>query len=93
MDAAWREPDGPSARKQQAWFKHMGLGGSIRTMDTDIALTRRMAHLFTQAPGHYSVPMAMRRAQFLAMGGSPGMVKAVVHSRLRYFMKDEPFWA
>jgi hypothetical protein len=93
MDAAWREPDGPDARKQQTWFKHMGMGGSIRTMDSDIALTRRMAHLFTQTPSHYSVPMGLRRAQFLAMGGSPGMAEAVVRSRLRYFMEDEPFWA
>ncbi|MEW6756525.1 MAG: hypothetical protein AB1505_36975, partial [Candidatus Latescibacterota bacterium] len=59
MDAAWHEPDGPAARRQQGWFKHMGLGGSVRAMDTDIALTRRMAHLFTQAPSHFTVPMAM----------------------------------
>ena len=93
MDAAWLEAEGPSARRQQEWYKHVGLGGNIRKMDTDIALTKRMAHLFLEAPSHYTVPMAMRRAQVLAMGGNVDLVKAVVGSRLRYFMVDEPFWA
>ncbi|MBT4500285.1 MAG: hypothetical protein HOC74_21340 [Gemmatimonadetes bacterium] len=92
MDSVWHQEDSPGARHQQAWFKHMGLGGNIRKLDTGITLTRRMAHLFLQAPGHYTVPMAMRRAQVLAMGGNVDLVKAVVGSRLRDFMEDEPFW-
>ena len=92
MDSVWHQEDSPSARHQQTWFKHMGLGGNIRKLDTDIALTRRMAHLFLQAPSHYTVPMAMRRSQVLAMGGNVDLVKAVVGSRLRDFMEDELFW-
>ena len=62
-------------------------------MDTEIALTKRMAHLIFEVPDMESVSMGLRWAQFLGMGGSRNLVSAVVRSRLRDFMEDEPFWA
>ena len=92
-DGAWHQEDLTVIRRQQAWFMHVAQGGNIRAMDTEIALTKRMAHLIFEVPDVESVSMGLRWAQFLGMGGSRNLVSAVVHSRLRDFMEDEPFWA
>src|SRR4051812_44423599 len=47
---------------QHAWYKHLGLGQSIRTAALPLRLTRTMAHLFTQAPHHFSAVAAPRWA-------------------------------
>ena len=92
-DGAWHQKDLTFIRRQQAWFMHVAQGGNIRAMDTEIALTKRMAHLIFAVPDVESVSMGLRWAQFLGMGGSRNLVLAVVRSRLRDFMEDEPFWA
>ena len=92
-DGAWRQKDPAGSQRQQAWFMHVAQGGNIRAMDTEIALTKRMAHLIFAVPDVESVSMGLRWAQFLGMGGSRNLVLAVVRSRLRDFMEDEPFWA
>ena len=92
MAQAWIDDD--SARVgQQQWYLHIAKGGSIRDLNTGIHLTRRMAHLFREAPGTITITMALRWAQCTGMGGSTRLAFALARSRLRYLMEDEPFWA
>lgn len=90
--SAWFEGSGWYARQQQGWFKHAGLGKSLRTAGFPIRLTRRMAHEFAQAPAHYPVGFALRWAQVRGLGGSDELARAVASTRLgREFCGDE-FW-
>ena len=92
MGHAWLDDDNTSKRGQR-WFLHIGKGGSIRNLECDIHLTRRMAHQFRKAPTNLPLPMAVRWAQCVGMGGSRSLAYEIVRSRLRHFLKNEPFWA
>jgi hypothetical protein len=69
MDAVWFAGIDEPALRQQSWFLHIATGGNIRTMDTPIRLTRRMAHLFLR--GAYpkgTVERNVRWSQIIGMG-------------------------
>jgi hypothetical protein len=51
-----------------------------------------MAHLFTQAPHHYSAVAALRWAQVRGLGGSQALARAVVGTRLGKVLENEEFW-
>jgi hypothetical protein len=76
MGRAWL--DGATARRCQSWFLHIARGGNIRSMDTEIHLTRRMAHAFPRAPDNLTIPMALRWAQCVGMGASRDLAHAIV---------------
>jgi hypothetical protein len=94
MGRAWLD-DGATARRCQSWFLHIARDGNIRSMDTEIHLTRCMAHAFPRAPDNLTIPMALRWAQCVGMGASRDLAHAIVRSRLRFHKGDEnePFWA
>lgn len=48
------------AQKQQAWYKHLALGYSIRGAAIPYRLTKQMAKCFMQAPHHSSLDEALR---------------------------------
>src|SRR2546430_13584647 len=54
---------------EQHWYKHLGLGRSLRTAGLPLPCTRATAHHFNQAPHHYAVKAALRRAQVRGLGG------------------------
>lgn len=79
-----------------AWFLHLAQGGSVRKLpNCAVQLTSRMAHFFIQAPPQYSVLLALRYGQVMALGGDERMVRAIAGSQIGrqvYSVKDEAFW-
>lgn len=75
------------------WFIHMGLGKNIRTAKSvPVKLSKRMAHLFLQAPDYYSVRTALRWGQVHALGGNKRICDAVCETRLGRDFKNDDFW-
>lgn len=92
MDAAWFRGEDPEARRQQGWFRHIGIGQNIRTADVPVPLTKMMAHHFLQAPDTSSIEAALRWSQIRGMGGDESLVRAVVGTRLGETFEHEEFW-
>jgi hypothetical protein len=92
MDTAWFLADPDDARRQQGWFVHIGKGHNIRTADVPLVLTKKMAHLFLEAPDGYTIEEALRHGQVLGMGGDTRLVRAVNATRLGQGFEEEPFW-
>ena len=71
FDRIWfMDPRASKTRHYQEWYIHIANGGNIRSVpDFPAYLTKRMAHLFLQAPAHSRMEHAIRRAQVLALGG------------------------
>jgi hypothetical protein len=92
MASVWLRGTDSEAVRRQVWYKHMGLGRNIRTADVPLALTKRMAHEFTQAPDHYSADMALRWGQVRGLGGSTELARAIVATRLGRAFEHEDFW-
>jgi hypothetical protein len=93
LDAAWFEGDGHLADLHRDWFLHIGAGDSISEVQLPLSLTKRATHFFLHAPADVGITAALRWGQVLGDGGSAGLARAVIGSRLRDMMADEPFWA
>ncbi|MBT4098498.1 MAG: hypothetical protein HOE86_12680 [Gemmatimonadetes bacterium] len=94
MDRVWFEGAGERGREHRKWFIDVASGRSIRTMDTPIRLTRRMAHLFMR--GAYpkgGLEQNMRWAQIIAMGGSFAQANAILRTRMGRRFEDDDFWS
>jgi hypothetical protein len=92
MTSVWFDLPIGERLPQHAWYKHLGLGRNIRTAPLPIQLTRAMAHLFSQAPHHYSAIAALRWAQVRGLGGNDALARAVVGTRLGRVLENEGFW-
>jgi hypothetical protein len=92
MTSAWFELPPGEKLPQHGWYKHLGRGESIRTAQLPLRLTRAMAHLFTQAPNHYSAVAALRWAQVRGLGGGERLARAVVGTRLGRVLENEGYW-
>lgn len=90
MDSAWFAGD--HGNDQQRWFIHLGQGGNIRTAALPIAYTKKMSHLFLQAPNNYAVIHALRWGQILALGGSKELVGHINATFLGERLEHEDFW-
>lgn len=89
MDKAWLQ----GTALEQAWFKHMGRGGSIRTAERlPVPLTKKMAHHFVDAPSTYSIEAAFRWGQVLALGGDQRLADGLRETRLVQDFRDNDFW-
>jgi hypothetical protein len=60
MTSVWFDLPSGEVLPQHAWYKYLGLGHSIRSVALPLRFTRTMAHLFTQAPHHYTATAALR---------------------------------
>ena len=92
MDMAWFTGEGDDAQKQRGWFVYVGTGGNIRKADIPLTLTKKMAHLFLQAPDDDTIYEAFRRGQILGLGGELTLVRAVNGTRLGSSFDHEDFW-
>ena len=88
MDCAWFKPQ----NHQQTWFKALGSGQSIRTLDLPLPLNKRMAHQFLTAPDYYTIEEALRWGQVLGQGGTPDLVEALIDTHLGTSFAHEDFW-
>jgi hypothetical protein len=92
LTSAWFQGLDWRARRQQGWFKHAGMGKSLRTAGFPIRLSRRMAHEFAHAPAHFPIGFALRWAQVRGLGGSDELGRALASTWLAdQFLCDE-FW-
>jgi hypothetical protein len=92
MTSVWFDLAGDEVLPQHGWYKHLGLGQSIRTAGLPLRFTRAMAHLFSQAPDHYTATAALRWAQVRGLGGREALARAVVGTRLGKVLEHEDFW-
>ena len=81
------------AQRQQEWFKHVGGGQNIRTADLPLLLSKRMAHVFGQAPGRLIAEEGLRWAQVIGQDGSDELAEAIVETELGRSFANEDFWS
>lgn len=92
MDAAWFKGTSPAAHRQQQWFKHIGIGGNIRTADIPVRFSKMMAHQFLEAPNDFPIEWALRWGQLFGMGGGEDLMYAIIGTRLGEHFEDDEFW-
>jgi hypothetical protein len=92
LDAAWFEGDNSLADAHRHWFVEIGTGASVRMLDLPLLLTSKARRHFLRAPADVEITAALRWGQVLGCGGSAGLARAVIGSRLRDPMADEAFW-
>jgi hypothetical protein len=92
MTCVWFWGHTDRLRQQQDWFKHLGLGQSMRTASIPLHYTKAMAHHFCQAPAHLCPDEALRRGQVRGLGGSSALAVAICDSWLSYEFNNESFW-
>jgi hypothetical protein len=90
--SAWFQEPGRWAWRQQEWFKHAGLGKSLRTAGFPIAMSRRIAHELAHAPAHFPIKYALRWAQVRGLGGSDALAHAVASTWLGHRFPNNGFW-
>lgn len=77
----------------QNWAIHIGAGGNFRKSDNlPIAVSKKIAHYFLQAPATCSVAEALRYAQVLANGGDLRVAEGLFDTRLARQFVDDKFW-
>jgi len=92
MTSVWLQCPSQEAYRHQGWFKHLGLGTSIRKADLPLTYTKSMAHWFSQAPDHLTAGQALRWAQIRGLDGSERLAETVVATRLAKVFANEDFW-
>ena len=92
MTSVWFDPPPGEVLPQHGWYKQLGVGRSIRTAGLPLRLTRAMAHLFGQAPHHFTAVAALRWAQVRGLGGGEALARAVLGTRLGKALENEDFW-
>ena len=93
MESAWFTGVDTSALEQQRWYIHLGSGGNIRTAGLPMSYTKKMAHLFLQAPDSYTIIEALRYGQVLALGGAIDLVGHINTTPLGERLEHEEFWS
>ncbi len=93
LDSGWFGGWGPEAQGQQEWFIHVGSGQNIRTADLPLVFSKRMAHVFAEAPSELTANEALRWAQVVGQEGSEVLAQAVVATELGRSFAAESFWS
>ena len=93
LDSVWFGGWDQEAQRQQGWFVHVGSGQNIRTADLPLVLSKRMAHVFAEAPSELTATEALRWAQVIGQGGSEMLAQAVIATELGRNFADESFWS
>ena len=93
LDSVWFGGWDQEAQRQQGWFVHVGSGQNIRTADLPLVLSKRMAHVFAEAPSELTATEALRWAQVVGQGGSEMLAQAVIATELGRNFAEESFWS
>lgn len=92
LSRVWFEDDSSELDGQRQWFIGYSRGKRFRDLCLPIAMTRRMERLFLASPDHFSLIKAMRRAEVLALGGTPELADTVLQTRLGRSLEHGDFW-
>jgi len=81
-------------RKYISWFIDLAYGQSVKSLSKiPVRLTKKGAHYFLQAPKHYTIEMALRRAQALAFRNDELLAERIACTGLsRNNFYHEAFW-
>lgn len=93
LDSVWFGGCDAAARYRQQWFIHVGAGQNIRTANLPLTLSKRMAHVFPQAPGELIAEEALRWAQVVGQEGSEELASAILATELGRDFTAEDFWS
>ena len=93
MDSVWFKGQTEEAVREMALFRLIGSGGSLRTAELPLPMTRKMIHHFLHAPDHCTVEMAVRWGQVRGMGGTVSDARAILSTRLAHQFEHDEFWA
>lgn len=93
MNTAWLEGLTRPGVVHQRWFIHVAQGQNIRTAaGLPIALTKKQAHLYIQAPDDFDVLSALRWAQLREMGGDERLIRSICASWVATNFVQDEFW-
>ena len=93
LNSAWLEGLTMPGVVHQRWFLHVAQGQNIRTADRlPVALSRKQAHLFLQAPADFDLLGAFRWAQVRDLGGDERLVRSILATRLATDFARDDFW-
>ena len=74
------------------WFVDHARGQRFRSLPLPFSMTRRMEDLFLRTPHHFTVDRALRRAEILAVGGTPELANVLLSTRLAEHFDDADRW-
>jgi len=92
LDLVWFGGESPYELRKRGWVVAHARGARFRGLDLPMLMTRRMEHLFLTSPDHLPFEAAMRRAELLTLGAGPGLVDAVLTTRLGRDLSHGTFW-
>ena len=93
FDTVWLTGRSKEAAERRRWYLHVGRGQNIRHCYLPIALTKKMAHHFMQAPNDITVDQALRWGQIHGLGGDERLARAVFGTRLTATFDNDDFWS
>jgi hypothetical protein len=93
MTRVWMRYDSKAKPETLKWFIDIAQGKNIRNSENlPIPLTKKMAHVFLQAPDDFSPFEAFRYAQINNMGGNMRTVKGVLATSIGNNFNNNVFW-
>lgn len=96
MDYVWLEDCNTqfiSAVTKRDWYIFIGQGGNLRkAAELPVKMTKKIAHLFMQAPQSYTIENALLYGQILSLGGDQRTVEGVLGTRLNGNLQQNEFW-
>lgn len=91
LERSWFDAD-DAARHHRRIYLHVAQGHNLRTADLPIPYTKKMAHLFPEAPDDFTVTEALRYGQVRGLGGVPELARSVAATRLGRGFEHDEFW-
>lgn len=93
LNSAWLEGLTERGVVHQRWFLHVAQGQNIRTADRlPVALSKKQAHLFLQAPEDCDALGAFRWAQVRDLGGDERLARSILATRMATDYHRDDFW-
>jgi hypothetical protein len=93
FESVWFSGDGDDVRRQQAWYRHVGGGGNLRTAPgLPCKVSKRMAHHLSQSKFRRPLLKSMRWSQVEAFGAEWRLASTVARSQLGETFENEDFW-
>ena len=93
LASCWFGADSEPERELRAWAVAHGEGRPFRRVVAPLSMSRRVEHHFLGSPDHLEVGQAIRRAEILALGGSPQLAERVVRTAIGDGRLQHPFWS
>lgn len=77
---------------RRRWFVAHARGARFRSLPLPFEMTRAMEHVFLRTPDHYPFDHALRRAEVLALGGTPELVEVLLTTRIADDFSNAERW-